>query len=464
MKKDRFKKEINIDPFALMFFVILVVTVLTYIVPAGEYVREEVNGITVVDPTTFHYVESSPVGFFDMFNSIHHGMEAGASIILFVMLFGGALGIMQATGTIDSLIKYISIRFEKRINLLIPILVLAFALLGTLIGSAEDTLVYIALIVPLMISLKLDALTGFAIVMLGTMGTGFVTGITNPFNVAVAQEIAELPTYSGMGLRIALFIAFYILTVGYIFFHISKLKKNPNLKVFGSYDASNESLIEKNFKMKRSHQISAVIFMLNFIILVYGVIKLDWYISEIAGLFLLTGVIMAIIARMNPNKIAAGFIDGCREMVSGALIIGVAQTILVIIQNGGLLDTFLFVSANLVDKLPQSINAIGMFFVQLVLNFFVPSGSGQAALTMPIMSPLSDLLNINRQTAVLAFQLGDGISNLIIPTSGVLLAGLAIVGIPFTQWVRWVFPYFILQVIIACIFLVIAQFIGYGPF
>lgn len=200
--------EKGINPFVLMFIVIVIVTVLTYILPAGQYERIEKDGRSVVDPTSFEFVESTPVGLLEMFSSIHAGMIEGASIILFVFLFGGALGIMQATGALDSFIKFVAVRFGTKEKLLIPLMVLIFASLGTLIGSAEDALVYIAIIVPMTIALGFDALTGFAIVILGTLATGFISGITNPFNVGVAQSIAELPMYSGMGLRIALLAVF----------------------------------------------------------------------------------------------------------------------------------------------------------------------------------------------------------------------------------------------------------------
>lgn len=458
------KKELNINPFALMFFVIIIVTILTYIVPSGEYSREDVDGRTVINPTTFEFVESTPVGLLEMFNSFHLGMIEGAPIILFVLLFGGALGIMQATGSIDSFVKFVTIRFQSKEKILLPVLILIFSLLGTLIGSAEDTLVYIAIVIPMMVALKFDAVTGFAIVMLGTMGTGFVSGITNPFSVGVAQGIAELPIYSGMGLRTMLFISFYIVTVLYIYFYAVKVKKNPHLKELGKFSNVDDEVVDPNFKMKKSHSISLFILLFTFIILVFGVINYGWFISEIAGLFLLSGVLIGVINKMSPNRIADGFIKGCGDMVAGALIIGIAQTILVIIQSGGILDTFLFYAANTVGAIPSTVNALGMFFMQLIINFFVPSGSGQAALTMPIMTPLGDMLGVTRQTAVLAFQLGDGISNNIIPTSGILLAGLAIAGIPLTKWIKWVYPYVLIQIGIAVVFLIIAQAIDYGPF
>lgn len=456
--------EKGINPFVLMFIVIVIVTVLTYILPAGQYERIEKDGRSVVDPTSFEFVESTPVGLLEMFSSIHAGMIEGASIILFVFLFGGALGIMQATGALDSFIKFVAVRFGRKERLLIPLMVLIFASLGTLIGSAEDSLVYIAIIVPMTIALGFDALTGFAIVILGTLATGFISGITNPFNVGVAQSIAELPMYSGMGLRIALLAVFYVVTVLYIYFHAMKVKRDPEQGEYGKFRREEHAHLDKNFRMSKRHSAALIILLVNFILLVYGVIKLGWYISEIGGLFLLSGIIMGLIGGLTPSKMANGFISGAGDMVSGALIIGIAQTILVIITSGGMLDTILYYAAGLVEQLPPAINAIGMFIVQLFLNFIVPSGSGQAALTMPIMAPLADLMGVTRQTAVLAFQLGDGISNMIFPTSGVLLAGLAVAGISFTKWVKWVFPYLLIQVAVAIIFLIIAQSIQYGPF
>ncbi len=456
--------EKGINPFVLMFIVIVIATVLTYILPAGEYERVEKEGRTVVDPTTFEFVESSPVGLLEMFNSIHLGMIEGAPIILFVFMFGGALGIMQATGALDSFIKFVSIRFGRKEKLFIPLMVFIFASLGTLIGSAEDSLVYIVIIVPMTIALGFDALTGFAIVMLGTLATGFATGITNPFNVGVAQSIAELPIYSGMGLRIAIFAVYFIVTVLYIYFHAMKVKKNPELGEYGKYGRQTKTTPDKNFKISIRHRIALFVLLLSFIVLIYGVIKFGWYISEIGGLFLFSGIIMGIIGGLSANKIANGFISGARDMVQGALIIGVAYAIVVIVTNGGLLDTILYYSASLVEQFPPAINAIGMFIIQLFLNFIVPSGSGQAGLTLPIMTPLADLIGVTRQTAVLAFQLGDGISNMVFPTSGVLLAGLALAGISYTKWIKWVLPFLLIQVTVAVIFLIIAQSIQYGPF
>ena len=454
----------GINAFVLMFIIILVMSALTYIIPAGQYDRVESNGRMVVDPESFHYIDSSPVGFLQIFNSVHLGLLEGASIILFVFLFGGALGIMQKTGAIDSFIKVMASKFGKKEYVLIPILILIFGSLGTLIGSAEDTLVYIAIIIPLTMALGMDAITGFAIVMLGTLATGFTSGITNPFNIGVAQTIAELPMYSGMSYRIIVFFVFYLLTVIYIIRHAKKVKKDPSKGIYGKFKPEESVEISLDFKMSGRHLLALLVLLANFVALIVGVIKFQWYISEIGGVFLLSSIIMSVICKMSPNLMAEGFISGARDMVEGALIIGFAQTILVITTAGGLIDTILHFVANAVSVLPASINAVGMFLLQLCLNFLVPSGSGQAALTMPIMTPLADLIGVSRQTAVLAFQFGDGISNMVIPTSGVLLAGLAIAGIPFSKWFKWVFPYFAIQTTLAIILLIIAHAMNYGPF
>ncbi|MFJ7921036.1 YfcC family protein [Lysinibacillus fusiformis] len=463
-KKEDEPRIKGINAFVLMFIIILVMSLLTYILPAGQYERVESNGRMVVDPESFQYISSNPVGFLEIFNSVHLGMLEGAPIILFVFLFGGALGIMQKTGAIDSFIKVMASKFGKKEYVLLPILVLIFASLGTLIGSAEDTLVYIAIIIPLTMALGMDAMTGFAIVMLGTLATGFTSGITNPFNIGVAQTIAELPMYSGMSYRIVVFAVFYILTVLFIYRHAKKVKRDPSKGIYGKFNPEESIKIDLDFKISTRHLLALLVLLGNFVALIVGVIKFQWYISEIGGIFLLSSIIMSIICKIGPNKMAEGFITGARDMVEGALIIGFAQTILVITTNGGLIDTILHFVSNAVSVLPASINAVGMFLLQLCLNFLVPSGSGQAALTMPIMTPLADLIGVTRQTAVLAFQFGDGISNMVIPTSGVLLAGLAIAGIPFSKWVRWVFPYFLIQTSLAIVLLVIAHLINYGPF
>lgn len=471
MKKDKLddqslhtvKKAFDINAFVLLFFVIIISMILTYIMPAGEYERLEKDGRTVVIPGSFELIDQSPVGFFHIFTSIHGGMINGAGIIFFVLIVGGAFGILKATGALDALIVSITKKVANKELLLIPVLMLFFAIAGTLMGLAEETIVYIAIITPLAIALGLDAMVGYAIVSLGAT-IGFMSAVLNPFNVGVAQSIAELPTFSGMGLRIVLFAALYIAGVLYVYRYAKKIKANPELRYLGNYRDGTQVELDANTKLTTRHKWVLTTFLFNFVFLVIGVVKFGWYITEIAALFLLFGVLIGIVGKLGANKIADSFIDGTKDVISGALIIGFAQAILIVFQDGKLIDSILYFASTLLSEFSPMLTAIGMFFLQLVLNFLVPSGSGQAALTMPIMAPLADLVGVTRQTAVLAFQLGDGVSNSIFPTSGVLLAGLAVAGIPFTKWVKWILPFIFIQIAISVVFLIIAQVIQYGPF
>ncbi|MBS4204304.1 YfcC family protein [Lederbergia citrea] len=462
-KQTKEPKIKNINAFVLIFFVIVTAAILTYIVPAGEYERVEVDGRSIVNPDSFQFTDPSPVGFFKIFTSVHTGMINGAGIIFFVLIVGGAFGILKATGAMDALIMTISRKLANKEMLLIPVLMLFFAAGGTLMGMSEETIIYVAIITPLAIALGFDAIVGFAIVSLGA-NIGFMSAVLNPFNVGVAQSIAELPTFSGIGMRLALLTTFYIAGVIYVYRYARKIKANPQLRYLGNFQKKKEHLQQAEIKMETRHKWVLSVFLLNFIVLIIGVLKYDWYITEIAGLFLLSGIMIGLIGKLSASNIADGFMDGAKEVIGGALIIGFAQAILVVFQDGKLMDSLLYYASSLLTQLSPAFNAVGMFFVQLFLNFLVPSGSGQAALTMPIMAPLSDLVGVTRQTAVLAFQLGDGITNSIFPTAGVLIAGLAIAGIPYTRWVKWVLPFILIEVAIGVVFLIIAQAIQYGPF
>lgn len=453
----------NINAFVLIFCVMVVAAILTYVVPAGEYERVEVDGRTIVNPDSFQFTEQSPVGFFQIFTSIHSGMISAAGIIFFVLIIGGAFGVLKATGAMDAFIVTITKKLANKELFLIPALMLFFAVGGTLMGMSEETIVYVAIITPLAIALGFDSIVGFAIVSLAA-NIGFLSAVLNPFNVGVAQGIAELPTFSGIGLRLIMLVTFYLAGVIYVYRYAKKIKEQPELRFIGNTKQSKNELNKKDIKLETRHKWVLSVFLLNFVILIIGVLKFDWYITEIAGLFLLFGILMGFIGKLTPSSIADNFMDGAKDVIGGALIIGFAQSILVIVQDGKLMDSVLFYASTLLNQLSPAFNAVGMFFVQLFLNFLVPSGSGQAALTMPIMAPLADLVGVTRQTAVLAFQLGDGITNSIFPTSGVLIAGLAVAGIPYTKWFRWVLPFILIEVALGIIFLLIAQAIKYGPF
>ncbi|PAD38455.1 YfcC family protein [Terribacillus sp. 7520-G] len=456
------KKPKQFNVYVMIFAFIVVAALLTYIIPGGAYDRVEQDGRSVILPETFHYIDGENVGLLGIFNSIHTGMVNGANIIFFVLIVGGAFGIFTATGALDAFIYMLSRKMANKEKLLIPVLMLFFAAAGALMGMSDETIVYVAILAPMAIALGFDALTGFAIVVLGA-GVGFTAAVMNPFTVGVAQGISELPTFSGIGFRIIIFVVLYAAAVLYVMRHAGKVKKNPELGVYGKFGGKADTAALQSHKMTARHKLVLSAFLINYIVLIIGVLKYGWYITEIAGLFLLFGVLMGILGGISFSGIADNFILGAKDLLGGALIIGFAQAILVIFNTSGMMDTLLHYASDALGAIPGSLSAVGMLFLQMGINFFVPSGSGQAALTMPLMAPLSDMIGVTRQTAVLAYQFGDGISNTILPT-GNIIALLAIAGIGYGKWVKWFLPFFLIQIGIAIIALIIAQLIQYGPF
>lgn len=449
--------------FALMFGLIIITAVMTYFIPAGEYERETtvVNGTerTVVINDTYHEAEGSPTGFFEVFQTVHKGMTQSADIIFFIFIVGGAFGILNATKAIETGLANLSMKMADKEIYLIPVIMTLFALGGGTFGMSEETIPFIMILVPLAMKLGFDSLTGAAMVIIGS-GAGFTASFMNPFTVGVAQGIAELPTFSGMGIRFAMWIIFVAFSIAFVMIYAKKVKKNPEKSLMYKIDKQrnlDDSLDGQYKKLTGRQAVIIGLLVATIIILAIGVIYFDWFILEIASLFLIMGVIAGFVGKLRVNQIAESFISGCKELIVGALVVGFAYGILVVLEESNTIDTILFAASNLVSQLPTAFSAIGMYVFQSILNFLVPSGSGQAALTMPIMTPLSDLTGVSRQTAVMAFQLGDGISNSITPTSGVLMASLAIAKIPWTTWFRWIIPWVLLSYLAGGIILTIVH-------
>lgn len=449
--------------FALMFGLIIITAILTYFIPAGEYDREtKIVGDqerTVVINDTYHEVEGSPTGFFEIFETVHKGMTQSADIIFFIFIVGGAFGILNATKAIETGLANLSMKMADKEIYLIPVIMTLFALGGGTFGMSEETIPFIMILVPLAMKLGFDSLTGAAMVIMGS-GAGFTASFMNPFTIGVAQGIAELPTFSGMAVRLVMWFIFVALSIAFVMIYAKKVKKNPEKSLMYKIDKErnfDDSLSGEYTKLTARQGIIIGLLAVTIIILAIGVIYFKWFIMEIASLFLIMGVIAGFVGKLRVNEIANAFIAGCKDLIVGALVVGFAYGILVVLEESNTIDTILFAASSLVSQLPTAFSAIGMYVFQSLLNFLVPSGSGQAALTMPIMTPLSDLTGVNRQTAVMAFQLGDGISNAITPTSGVLMASLAIAKIPWTTWFRWVIPLILLFYIAGAIILTIVH-------
>lgn len=469
MEKTAKKKLIKVPhTYVILFSVIIIMSILTYVIPAGQFdrVQDPNTGRTVVDGNSFHYVDPNPIKPFEVIQAVPRGMEAAAQIIFFIFVVGGSFQIITATGTIEAGIGIMAKKLNGKEKLMIPIFMVIFGLGGATFGMAEETIVFVPIGIALARALGFDAITGTAMITLGA-ACGFNSGFMNPFTVGVAQGIAELPLFSGIGLRIVIFIVLLVITAIYLIRYAEKVKKDPSASVVAELEKeeSGKRIDLSNVpEMNIRHKIILLTIVAGFAVIITGVFKYGWYIVEIGSTFLAMGIISGLIGGLGPSKIASEFVVGAKSIAFGALVVGVARGILIVMTDGLIIDTIVYGLANAIKALPKSLSVIGMYIVQVVINFFIPSGSGQASATMPIMVPLSDLLGITRQTAVMAFQFGDGFTNSIIPTSAALMGYLSMGNVPYEKWFKFIWPLMLIWIGTGMVFLIIANAISYGPF
>ena len=450
--------------FVLIYAIVIVAAFASYIIPAGEYDRyEDSEGRQVVDETTFTYIDQNPVDWTQIFTVVPLGMVDAASIIFLIFIIGGAFGMINGTGAIEAGINKIVSLLKNKEIILIPMTMLIFSFGGATFGMAESTLIFIPMGVILARSLGMDAMTGMSMVALGA-AAGFSGGFMNIFTVGVAQEIAELPLFSGMELRIIVQLVFVAIASFFVYKYGKRVQKNKEKSYV--YDLEKQAGAETyEFKeLTKRHMAVLIVILAGLALIVYGVVN-GWSTgTELAAIFLAMGILSGFIGGNSPNAIAEDFIKGAKDVTFGALIVGLARCILLILEDGSIIDTVIFAVSSILEGLPATIAAVGMFLTQFIINFFIPSGSGQAATTIPLMAPIGDIVGIPRQSVVLAFQLGDGLSNYLFPTSAILMAGLSIAQIPYEKWLRFVWPIMLTWVVASSLFMAISIMIGYGPF
>ncbi|CDZ99125.1 hypothetical protein BN1048_00247 [Jeotgalicoccus saudimassiliensis] len=449
--------------YAILLFIVILGAALSYIIPAGEFDRQEVDDRVEVVSGSFHGVEQSPVSFMELVMAIPTGLNEASSIIFYIFLIGGAFGVIRATGAIEAIIQKVMNNVQKNEMLLIPVIMTVFSILGFTTGMAEETIIFVPIGIMLAVALGYDALVGTAMVTLGA-AAGFVGGMFNPFTVGIAHGIAELPIFSGWGFRTVVYLA--VLTAGilYVMSYAKKVKKDPTRSIVYNESQNGQlNFVEGEIeykKLTKRHIVIVILFALTIAINVYGIFVHGWFLTELAANFFAVGIIIGFVGGLKLNAIFDAFIDGMKIVVYGAIIVGFARAILVVLESGLIIDTIIYSMSSVLDYIPNSLTALGMLAVQVIINFFIPSGSGQAMTTMPVMVPLSDLQNIPRQVAVLAYQYGDAITNSIIPTSASLMGVLAVAGIPYIKWVKFVWKLVIIWLIIAAAALVVATLIN----
>ena len=453
--------------FVILLFIIALMTICTHIIPAGQYERvyNEVAERNVVDPNSFTYVDSSPVDFFGFLHAIPQGMVEVAEIMVFILVVGGAFNIVTQTGAMERGIRKLAYKLQGHEKLIIPLMMFVFSLGGATFGMSEETIIFIPIGITLARALGYDALVGMGIVTFGA-AVGFSAGFLNPFTVGVAQKIAELPLYSGMGLRVAVWLVMLVAVPWAILRYANRVKADPTSSYVYDLEQSQKdgSVSVDNVNLTGRDVLVLLTVVGGLFIIVFGVMVFEWGVLDIAAVFVGMGILAGALGGTTPNQMARDFVHGAEDIAMGAIICGIARGILVVMSSGMILDTIVHALAVLIAGLPKSIAAEGMLFIQCIINFFIPSGSGQASTTMPIMTPLSDIVGLTRQTAVLAFQFGDGFTNAIIPTHGTLCASLGVAGIPFNKWFKFALPVVAVELVICVVFIAFAAVTGYGPF
>ncbi|WP_438296653.1 YfcC family protein [Sporosarcina sp. FA15] len=451
------------DTYVILFLVLLLAVIATYITPAGSFDREEVNGIERVIPNTYSEVENNSAGLMDIFLALQSGMVQSGSLIFLVLFAGGAFEVIERSGAIKGGILRAVNKTQGKEFWLIAIISLLFALGGAVGAVANSVIPFVAIGIIIARALRLDAIVAVAITF-GATFAGFNVGFLNPYTVGIAQSIAGLPLFSGMTLRIITFIVIVGVTIFYTWRYAKKILDDPSKSLIGVLENSGDSEGELIAPFTVRHKLILSFVGLALLFFVFATIQFKWSIDHMAAFFIIIGLVSGIISGMNYNKVAHVFLEGCQKLVYGALIIGVARAILIIMENAQILDTAVNALAIPLETLPPVLAALGMFVANAALNFLVPSGSGQAMIAMPILSPLADMVGVTRQVAVQAFQFGDGFTNSIFPTSGPLMASLAVAGVSWIKWAKWMFPLFLIWCAIAVVMLVVGVLIGWGPF
>jgi len=526
MEPQKKKREFP-HTYVIIFSLIVIAAILTWIVPGGEFARvtKDINGISreVIVPGSYAKVENHPQTW-QVFTSIFQGMKRTYDIIFYILMIGGSFWLMNESKALDVAI-YSFLNFTKRIerfkflriigvnNLVIALIMICFSFFGAVIGMSEETIAFVVIFVPLAISMGYDSIVGVCMCFLGA-GLGFASALLNPFTIGIAQGLSGIQLFTGIEYRFVIWIVINAIGIGYVLWYANKIKKNPKLSPvyendeYWRHKGATEENGTKSKPTRTAWAIFAIIsvvftifsflypithlaignstvsapiipiataiwvvagilalrhsvqlFIVNILFftilfLIVGVMGYGWYIKEIASLFLVMGLSAGAAFGKSPNQIARLFIEGAKDIMSAALVVGLASGIVVILEQGKIIDSLLYYAANSMQGYGLLTSVAIMFIFYNMLNFIIASGSAKAALTIPLMAQFSDLIGISRQTTVTIYQLGGGFTNLITPTSGVMVGVLSIARIPYNKWFRWFLPLMLILIVVAFLLLI----------
>ena len=453
--------------FVIITCFIIAATILTWIIPSGAFERafDEATGRNLVVPGTFQVLEQTPVGPAAMVMSIYNGMVDAAGIIFFTFFSYGFMVMLVRVGAFDSGVGALIRVMKGKERFVLPALMILFSLMGASFGIYEESYGFVPIVMGMAVALGYDPLYG-AIVVLGGIATGYAAASINPYTVIIAQTIAELPLVSGMAFRWFCYAVFMLVLLIFSTRYANRVKADPTKSYVHGIDfpnlskASREELVAKKFTAP--HRISLILCFITVIVFAFGAIKYGWYFSELSAIFIVMMFVVGLINKLSFSEICDTFVDISKNVLFAAFVIGLSRGILMVMQQGQIIDTICFYFSNALNGMPKIVAAEAMLIFQTLLNLFIPSGSGQAVTSMPIMVPMADLLGLNRQIAVLAFQFGDGFSNIFWPTACATLC--AVSGVPMQKWWRFFAPFFGVVTVVAMVMMAVAVLINYGPF
>ncbi|WAZ70086.1 YfcC family protein [Borrelia miyamotoi] len=455
--------------FTIIFSLIIVMTILTYIIPAGEFSKEKrkVNGNLreVVVAGTYHAVERGPRGFWDgiftILTAMPKGMEHAVEVIVFILIVGGAYGVILRTGAIDAGIVSVVKRVGDKDKLLIPLMMFIFSVGGTVIGMYEETLPFYLIMIPLIIALGYDTIVAVSIIGLGA-GVGTMASTINPFSTGIASAIAGIEIKEGFYFRIILYIISVFLAIVYVLVYASRVKSDPKRSIVYAqkeehYDAFVKGGIRDSIpEFTSRRKMVLVLYGIMILFLMYSIVELGWWMQEMAMLYLGTAILSAFICRISELQMWESFVEGTKDMITAALVIGMARGVMIVADEGMIIGTMLNAASKFLYGVPKGMFVVLNQLVQVCIGFVVPSSSGHASLTMSIMAPLADFLDMPRSSVVLAMQTASGLVNLLTPTSGVIMAVLGIAKIGYGSWFRFVLPIFVIEFVV-CILVIMVN-------
>ena len=442
------------------YVILLAVVVLCYLIPAGEYDRvvDPSSGNTVVLPDSFHFTQGKRPGLFDIFLALQRGYVDAADILFLIVFAYGYVYMLTKNGTLNNAIHVLIRRMKDKTYLLIPVFMMLFGILGSTLGIFEETYGLVSVFVGIGLALGYDGLVGGAVVYVG-VATGFAAATTNPFSVGIAQSIAEVPINSGLLYRLVIFLVFQSASIWYVMRYAKKVKAHPEKSVMYGVpmEFTPPDVHDTNGEFTLRQKLCLLLFFVTIVLLLFGTMKLGWYINEIAAMFLMMAVVTGIVSGYSATEICNTYIESTKSVVSSILIIGFTRGILLTMQDAMISDTVVYGLSKLLDSSNKMISAVGMLVLQNVINFFITGSSSQATITMPIMTPVADIVGLNRQTAVLAYCFGDGFSDMFWPTACTLNCGL--MGIPLNKWYKFIGPLFLIMVVLQVLFIALSVWI-----